>query len=371
PPLNIRRWRLPAAIGAALLLTATLGLLVSRPESIAPLDPKNPGPQGAQALARILDQRGVQVGYPDSFSELQESLDPTQSTVLIARPDLLATARGPDLARLLRHKTADLVIIAPDNALLAELGLPVGRRELGRVRDTAPQCDLPVAQRAGTITTGGGGLPAVGTGPQSRWRRTGCYPQDGVSTLVQLQGPSGQRITLLGSGAALTNSALSDEGNAALAIGLLGRTPRLLWWTPDPLDVPARASSESGPPDVLGLLPAGVSQALLFLLPLLASCMFWRGRRLGRLSTEPLPVTVRAIETTLGRATLYRRTRARGRAAQILRAASVRRLAIRFGLPRTSDPQAVAPAVADALGREERAILDLIVGPDPTTDADL
>ena len=62
--------------------------------------------------------------------------------------------------------------------------------------------------------------------------------------------------------------------------------------------------------------------------------MLWRGRRLGRLVPEPLPVVVRAVETTEGRARMYRRSRAHGRAAATLRAATLARLRDRTGLPR-------------------------------------
>ena len=46
--------------------------------------------------------------------------------------------------------------------------------------------------------------------------------------------------------------------------------------------------------------------------------MLWRGRRLGPLVVEPLPVVVKAVESTQGRGRLYRRVRDRAHAAGIL-----------------------------------------------------
>jgi hypothetical protein len=99
--------------------------------------------------------------------------------------------------------------------------------------------------------------------------------------------------------------------------------------------------------------------------------VLWQGRRLGRLVTEPLPVVVRSAETTLGRAALYRRARARGRAAQVLRAAAGRRIAVRCGLPRTAAPQVVAAVAAEQSGRSTDEVANLLSGPDPRDDDEL
>ena len=53
----------------------------------------------------------------------------------------------------------------------------------------------------------------------------------------------------------------------------------------------------------------------------------WKGRRLGPLVAERLPVVVRASETVEGRGRLYRSRRARDRAADALRTATLQRLA--------------------------------------------
>jgi hypothetical protein len=165
----------------------------------------------------------------------------------------------------------------------------------------------------------------------------------------------------------MTNERFGALGNAALTIGALGRSGRLVWWSPDPLDGAPQATATT----IGDLLPDAVRYGALQLLVVLAVVVVWRARRFGRLVPEPLPVVVRAIETTRGRAQLYRKARARGRVAQVLRVAAVRRLATRTGLSRTSDPAAVASAVATATGRPANQVDGLLVGPDPTDDATL
>ena len=61
----------------------------------------------------------------------------------------------------------------------------------------------------------------------------------------------------------------------------------------------------------------------------------WRGRRLGPIMTEPLPVTVRAAETVEGHGRLYHRLNARDRAANALRAGSSAGSAGRTATPTT------------------------------------
>jgi hypothetical protein len=99
--------------------------------------------------------------------------------------------------------------------------------------------------------------------------------------------------------------------------------------------------------------------------------MVWRGRRLGRLVPEPLPVVVRAVETTEGRARMYRRSAARGWAATTLRAAALGRLRRRTGLPRGVTPAETAAVVADRTGIPAVEVSAVLTGAPPADDAGL
>jgi hypothetical protein len=96
-----------------------------------------------------------------------------------------------------------------------------------------------------------------------------------------------------------------------------------------------------------------------------------RGRRLGRLVPEPLPVVVRAGETTESRAELYRAARDRPRASAVLRRATATRLAARLGLPPSAPADVLVAAVAVATGTRTEDVRALLTGPVPTTDAEL
>jgi hypothetical protein len=79
--------------------------------------------------------------------------------------------------------------------------------------------------------------------------------------------------------------------------------------------------------------------------------MIWKGRRLGPLVEEPLPVVVRSAETAAGRARLYQDSKSLDRAAANLRAATLTRLAAELRLGTGANAAAVVEATARHLGR--------------------
>jgi hypothetical protein len=111
--------------------------------------------------------------------------------------------------------------------------------------------------------------------------------------------------------------------------------------------------------------------ALWLLAAAVLGVVLWRGRRLGPLVTEPLPVVVRAVEATQGRGRLYRRLRDRDHVAAVLRRASARRLAAHLGLPRGAAVDAVVAAVATATGRDAAGVRDVFVSRAVRGDDDL
>ncbi len=101
--------------------------------------------------------------------------------------------------------------------------------------------------------------------------------------------------------------------------------------------------------------------------------LLWRARRLGPLVTEPLPVTVKAIETTRSRGRLYRKSGDRPHAARALRRAARSALAERLHLPSTVPLDALVRDVARRTGRPVEQVAALL-HPDaaePATDHDL
>jgi hypothetical protein len=240
----------------------------------------------------------------------------------------------------------------------------------------APRCSLTAARRAGDADAGGQRYSTHLENTDS------CYPSGGLPTVVRIddrgdgQGADSGTVgdtVLLGAPDLLYNAGLDKQGNASLALQLLGSRPHLVWYLPSLSDSSATGSgdAESG---FLHLLPAGWlwGTVQLFIAAVLAA--LWRGRRLGPLVSERLPVTVRASEATEGRARLYRRADARDRAACALRSSARGRLAPLLGVPHTDTHNAdvlTAAVAARLTGTPHLDPRTVLFGPAPTDDAGL
>ncbi|MBB4686008.1 DUF4350 domain-containing protein [Amycolatopsis jiangsuensis] len=340
--------RVPLAVLLLIVLTG-LVLVLSRGEQVSgDLEPGSYEPGGSHALARLLEQEGVDVHPVHTIAEARAAAD--GGTLLVTSPD---TVPGNGLTEL-RRRVAHLVLVAPGPGALAQTVPAVKANGSGDVRELEPDCTVGSAVGAGTATLGG---RHYRTGDQTA---RSCYPDQGKPSFVQVADRSGT-VTVVGTGTPLTNDRIADQGNAAFGMRLLGDHQRLVWYLPSPSDPALEGQKkpffELIPPGWrYGALTAGIAVVLFAL---------WRARRLGPVVTEPLPIVVRAAETAEGRARLYRRGAAAGHAGETLREASRGRLRTRLGLPREAEPAAVVETVSARTGRTTAEIGEVLYGPPP------
>ncbi|MGL5862866.1 MAG: DUF4350 domain-containing protein, partial [Phycicoccus sp.] len=158
--------------------------------------------------------------------------------------------------------------------------------------------------------------------------------------------------------------------HAGLGVRALGSGDRLVWYQPGAGDLTAPGpGGETG--ELRPIWPVWTTPAVVLVGVVVVLLAVVRGRRLGRLVREPLPVVVRAVETTESRGRLYRRSGDRARAAEVLRAATRERLARRLALPRGVPFPAVVTAVAGSTGRSTDEVATVLGGPPPGDDAAL
>jgi hypothetical protein len=196
-----------------------------------------------------------------------------------------------------------------------------------------------------------------------------CYFSDGKPSLVQLPA-TGSTVTVLGTGAPLTNERLAEEGNAALGMNLVGARASAVWLLPDP------PPPGSGRKSFTELVPFGVKLAVLQAVIAVLLVALWRARRLGPVVVEPLPVVVRSAEAVEGLARLYRSRRACDRAALALRTGALERLTALLGMPRSAatDPAMAAEIIAGIAahtGQAQATIGAALYGPPPVDDTGL
>ncbi|GAB3886756.1 DUF4350 domain-containing protein [Microbispora bryophytorum] len=343
------------------LVTAVLPLLLTGEQSGGrTLDPADTSLNGSGALARLLEAHGVEVVRVETPGAAVAAAGP-QTLLLVTEASFL----NRDAARRIAEAPGDR-LVAGAVPHLDVLASGVRRQGPVRARSRAPQCTLREAVRAGDAYTGGTSF----TGPPGA---TGCYPADDGHALVRYTA-DGHTVTVLGDASFMTNLRLAEDGNAALALNLAGARPKLVWLAEpdDPDEAGDPGAGAEGQARSLGdLIPGGVRWAVLQLIVAVALAALWRGRRLGPVVVERLPVVVRAAETVEGRGRLYRSRRARDRAALALRAAAADRLAPRLGLPRTATAEEVAVAAAGRTGRDPAPVLALLCGPPPGDDTAL
>lgn len=334
------------------LVVVVVALVVGRTTTSDPLDPANPGPQGAQALARVLADEGVDVTVVRGGDELDETAVDSGTTVLVAQPDLLGTSTAD---RLLAHASAAsrLVVAGASPGAAEALGVAAAPStlELGDGRDAS--CSNPLVDDL-----------RIEVDLALAYPLPGCFGGPGGAVLVD--GPG--NLVLLGADQALTNDQVLRADNAALALRLLGQDDRLVWYVPALTDLTGDDGVSAG-----ALVPRWIGPALFLLTLVVGSLMLWRGRRLGRLAVEPLPVVVTAAETVRSQGRLYRHGGDRAHAARALRAATRTRLGERLALGADVPPDELVRAVAVRSHRPAPE-LHALLSPDaaaPARDKDL
>jgi hypothetical protein len=349
----VRRHRSTLLIGAALVFAVVLAIVLGvGTQTSTPMDPDNPGPTGARALARVLDHEGVDIEVARNAAELEAIDVDGQTSVLVVQPQLLGTST---IERLYDHTLdADSVVVVGAGPGVADAFGAIGGGgsiPLGHGRDAG--CDDP---RFDGLTV--------------EVDSTNVYPHGDCFTgrAGAIVSAPADRLLLFGADQALTNDQILRADNAAVALRLLGQDQRLVWYVPSIDDL----TGDDGV-SLSTLLPEYVQPALWLLAVVLAAVIVWRARRLGPLAVEPLPVVVRAVETTRSLGRLYRRSGDRDHAAESLRRAARARLAERLRLGSTTPPDVLAREVARRTGRTEQDVT-AVLGPSggvPSTDRDL
>jgi hypothetical protein len=344
-----RRLRFWVAVVAVAVFGAVLVALLSTPQG-RPLDPNSSSKGGSKALAVLLRENGAPVTATSDLATAERA--GPGLTVVVVAPDDYSSAQLAALAAL-AGGAARVVLVAPSLRSLAAAtsGIAPANTTVGT---TAPGCGEPGAVAAGEVD-----LPT----------HTDTYLATGADASVCFDGAfvrSG-RLVVLGSTALLRNDHLANRGVAALDVNAItaDRTVRAALWL-----MPGADADGPGAPTVWSLFPSSAHRAFWWLICCGLLVVLWRGRRLGPVVLEPLPVVVRAAEVVEGHGRLYLGAGARDRAATALRAASVHRLAAHLGLPPRAGVTDIVTALA-ATGRDPLEVSRLLAGPVPSDDTEL
>ena len=346
-----RSWRGVVLTLVVLAVVAGIGAYLTAPRPGGPMDPAATSPDGAHALATLLRDNGIEVVGADNITAVEQAASP-DTLILVAQSQYVTDTALDRLAKT----PGDFLLVEPKARTRAAL-IPGLRVSAASTFDSDPDCALREANKAGSVRFG----PSDTYAAKDDRPMTSCY--DGV--LVRYR-DGARTITVVGSADFITNGGLLQAGNAALAMNLASARPRLVWYAPQHID-----GETSAPTSVFDLIPENVTWVVWQLAAVVLLVALWKGRRLGPLVAEELPVVVRASETVEGHGRLYRSRRARDRAADALRTATLQRLLPRLGLGAGAPASAVVTSVAQRGAADPRFISYHLYGPPPPTDNDL
>ena len=365
-------------VGLGLLLLVLLAVSAQRPDQ--PLDPQSPGPEGGMALAEVLRDQGVRVDVVRSIGGLEDAGLDEATTVFVGDPENL----GPGATERLGLATRDigrLVLVGVGSDQLRLLGLPVEAFP-GDPQELVARCRSTVARTSDVVTALDTRYLLTEPAPA---QATSCFvlpdpdaagdepaPDAAFGAALVELAPSQEHpeVVVAGLGPAWSNGLVSDASHAGVALRALGSTPRLVWYEPGTGDLTAPGADGTGV-GVEPLWPVWTVPVVALVGVAVVLLALSRGRRLGRLVREPLPVVVRAIETTESRGRLYRRAGDHQRAAAVLRAGTRDRLARRLAIPPGADAGPLVHAVSTASGIPSGEVADILFGAPPGDDASL
>lgn len=344
-------------LGAVLLLTV-VALAFGQRANAERLHPRNPGDDGTMALAEVLSDRGVEVRRVDRHRNLINAAPTQQDTVVITDTSALDDGVARRIVPYLQD-AGRVVVSANDHQRLIDLGLPVTTQGWSDSPMVPADCPDDVVPTRAMSADFGRMLTSTDTG----W--TGCFAGDRGHGLVY--GPYGDTTAVVvGSLEFATNGRILEHDNAQLAVWLYGSSSRVIWYQPDYNDTVDDPAEDDEP----GIAPEWFGPLLGLLTVTVIVAMIAAGRRFGPLSTEPLPVIVSALETTRTRGRLYRGADDLRHSAAVLRSASVRRIAARFGLSGSGSTDEVTQRVCAVLADRHPRAREVLLGPLPDAAED-
>lgn len=369
-------------LAMAALLVILSAVLLSEPDD-EPLSATSTASDGGRALARVLaSSEGVDVVTVRTPEELRRLDVGAETTLFLPRANELTTS----LADAVEHSARGagrLVLLSPSQPVLDRLAIPLKQRAALPVA-VAAECQAEDVAGDDSLASADVAYTLPAETPA-----TTCFPSTSVfdgsadddddddndddddadadashAYIALPASATAPETVVLGAQRALTNRGIASESHAGLGVRMLRHTDRVVWIMPDPHDESAavRVNTPVPPwflPSIAILLTSGLGLCL------------WRGRRLGRIVSEPLPVVVHAIETTAARGRLYQACGDAASALRVLQEDTLDDLRRTFDLPPGAGLLAVSRSAAQRLGRDAEEIHSLLTPLDTLHETEL
>lgn len=337
---NANRGKTIIRFSVFLIASFIVILLLTKNVSSVPYSIYNSRDLGSMALANVLKDHGVSVYNVTNRSKF-EQFGPGETVAVTGvqylRPEDMQTLAKTGSKVVYLGATVDF----PENKWV--------KSTAGRIPEgTLPACSVPEARQVNFSSAWANALLPIDK------NAIGCYPasetaEQSYGLVETWEGKT--RLIFVSDPRFFTNMNLADGANAALAINLLGDR-KTLWW----VNGAELSSTEEGPssiaPELFGLVLL-VSIAIVV----------WglgRGRRLGKVIPEKMPIIVHHAEVVYGRARLYRRAGAYTQVANSLRERAAKKLNQLLWMSPTSGTESFYAQTARLTGQSEEQIRQLL-----------
>lgn len=358
--VRVAKWRTLAILIVSVLVFGFLISVIRPGGSTVPMHPNNAEPGGAMAVTQILKNHGVKIRQTGSASQAASWAN-SNTTVFIYDTFVVDS----QLYKNMLDRGANLVIVEPTSNTINELDIPITsatQKHGNDAYDLVPaNCESEHAQAANQVWGGTSGFELT-DGSDA----TLCFSRDEVGPYAE---SADGRVSLFAKPTFFTNENLAVGGHAALTLRALGQRENVVWLIPSLSQNSAFDDDEEV--SMFDFLPPWFNAVFILFVFAALTIAIWRGRRMGRLVTEPLPVVVRGAESTVGLGNMYRRSAAVSHAGDALRAGTALRCAQRLGVAPTASGKEVTSAIAHAINRPYEEVAALLLGGSPRTETDL
>ncbi|MDO4665771.1 MAG: hypothetical protein Q4A71_06185 [Actinomycetaceae bacterium] len=325
PKKLLKSW---AAWGTLLVVCSLILTYIIWPSNhVSELDPENPHPPGAKALAVVLARHGISIQIAHNESQLKELVEKPGKKTLFFTGNSYYYGNGH--SHIIPHlvKQVDRLVYANlDTPALESNGLNLDVVPVGGAVAAKAACPHTVFGKAKKTSPNDW---AFSPDTALKIPYIPCLDDGyGLAGAVYRPASSGTPETIVvASGLIFQNSTIAEDDNAAAALSLLSAHPTLIWY------VPSSAATITTVDEEKSLWPQWYPQALLLAEVGIVLFLLAKGRRFGRLAKEPLPVVVKATETTKSLGALYEKSGDRKRALGKLQAQTRTELEKLLSLP--------------------------------------
>lgn len=359
---SIRNHWKPLAAVLAILTCFAIYLVYSGSDSNDRLlDTSSVDKRGAAGYVHLLKARGYDVDVARNGLTIQTALNQAgaDTTVMVA-PD--AAVYGGLGRSLQRSKASRIVLLSPSQQILSAAKIDAERldRQSAVSTSTRPECSseltAPVREVPASLSS---------TSYETENASAVCFPTvpavQGVSRggLLVFDKPN-QTTIVLGTVHPLTNGYLATKDSAALGLSLVKGTKKVVWIDPKLADFKNTTPTRQQPSRDLPQKLSWMNSLKWWALFLIAMVGVWRGRRLGRIVTEYLPVMVKSSETARGLGRMYSSSKSYERSLQLLQSAASVRIAKLLGVHPSTSQQDLIVIIAQSLGRQEPEISTIL-----------